>query len=151
VVVFKWTEDALVLTVEDNGKGFHPAFEKGMGLLGIDERVGRLSGHVQVTSSRGKGDVHPRYTAGTGHGRKRSSLMIRTALADDHIVLRVGLKSLLERQRDFAIVGEAGDGRELLRVVDEVTPDVVITDIGMPKLNGGKRRFRLWRSTLARA
>lgn len=62
--------------------------------------------------------------------------MIRIALADDHIVLRAGLKSLLERQRDFEIVGEAGDGRELLRVVDEVTPDVVITDIGMPKLNG---------------
>jgi len=62
--------------------------------------------------------------------------MIRIALADDHIVLRAGLKSLLERQRDFEIVGEAGDGRELLRVVDEVAPDVVITDIGMPKLNG---------------
>ncbi len=62
--------------------------------------------------------------------------MIRIALADDHTVLRAGLKSLLERQRDFQVVGEAGDGRELLRVVDETTPDIVITDIGMPKLNG---------------
>jgi RNA polymerase sigma factor (sigma-70 family) len=62
--------------------------------------------------------------------------VIRIALADDHTVLRAGLRSLLERQRDFEIVGEASDGRELLRVVDEVTPDVVITDIGMPKLNG---------------
>ncbi|WP_446743385.1 response regulator [Silvibacterium acidisoli] len=64
--------------------------------------------------------------------------MIRIALADDHTVLRAGLKMLLERQRDFEIVGEASDGRELLRVVDEVTPDVVVTDIGMPKLNGAE-------------
>ena len=62
--------------------------------------------------------------------------MIRIALADDHTVLRAGLKSLLERQRDFEVVGEAGDGRELLRVVDDTTPDVVVTDIGMPTLNG---------------
>ncbi len=64
--------------------------------------------------------------------------MIRIVLADDHIVLRAGLKSLLERQRDFEVVGEAGDGRELLRTVDEATPDVVITDISMPRLNGAE-------------
>ena len=62
--------------------------------------------------------------------------MVRIVLADDHNVLRAGLKSLLERQRDFQVVGEAGDGRELLRLVEELTPDVVITDIGMPRLNG---------------
>jgi two-component system response regulator NreC len=62
--------------------------------------------------------------------------MIRIVLADDHNVLRAGLKSLLERQRDFKVVGEASDGRELLRLVEELTPDVVITDIGMPRLNG---------------
>lgn len=64
--------------------------------------------------------------------------MIRIALADDHTVLRAGLRSLLERQRDFTVVGEASDGRELLRVVEETTPDVVITDIGMPRLNGAE-------------
>ena len=62
--------------------------------------------------------------------------MIRIALADDHIVLRAGLKLLLERQRDFEVVAEASDGRELLRLVEELSPDVVITDIGMPRLNG---------------
>ncbi len=59
VVVVKWSKDALVLIVEDDGRGFRPALEKGMGLLGIEERVSRLSGHVQVTSSPGKGtSVH---------------------------------------------------------------------------------------------
>jgi DNA-binding NarL/FixJ family response regulator len=62
--------------------------------------------------------------------------MIRIVLADDHIVLRAGLKSLLDRQRDFEVVGESSDGRELLRVVDAMAPDVVVTDIAMPKLNG---------------
>ncbi len=69
--------------------------------------------------------------------------MIRIVLADDHIVLRAGLRSLLERQRDFQVVGEAGDGRELIRVVDETTPDVVVTDIGMPKLNGAEATSQL--------
>ncbi|HVR27564.1 MAG TPA: sensor histidine kinase [Candidatus Polarisedimenticolia bacterium] len=55
VVVFKSTNDALVLAIEDNGKGFRPASEKGLGLLGIEERVGRLSGRVQVTSSPNNG------------------------------------------------------------------------------------------------
>ena len=55
VVNYKWTNDALVLKIEDNGKGFRPAAEKGLGLLGIEERVGRLYGHVQVTSLPDKG------------------------------------------------------------------------------------------------
>ena len=71
--------------------------------------------------------------------------MIRIALADDHTVLRAGLKSLLERQRDFEVVGEATDGRELLQVVDETTPDVVITDIGMPRLNGAEATSQIVR------
>jgi signal transduction histidine kinase len=55
VVDFKWTNEALVLTIEDNGNGFRPGLEKGMGLLGIEERVGRILGHVKVTSLLGKG------------------------------------------------------------------------------------------------
>ncbi len=55
IVVFKWTSEALQLTIEDNGKGFRPGSDKGMGLLGMEERVGRLSGRVQVTSLPNKG------------------------------------------------------------------------------------------------
>ncbi|WP_246409787.1 sensor histidine kinase [Granulicella aggregans] len=54
-VSFRSTNETLLLTVEDNGKGFRPASEKGMGLLGIEERVGRLAGLVRVTSSPDKG------------------------------------------------------------------------------------------------
>jgi two-component system response regulator NreC len=62
--------------------------------------------------------------------------MIRIVLADDHVVLRSGLRALLERHADFEVVGEANDGRELVKLVADLEPDVVVTDIGMPNLNG---------------
>lgn len=61
---------------------------------------------------------------------------LRIVLADDHTVMRSGLRLLLEREPDFSVVGEAQDGREVLRVVDEESPDVVVMDIAMPNLNG---------------
>lgn len=60
----------------------------------------------------------------------------RIVLADDHTIMRNGLRLVLERQSDFSIVGEASNGREALEVVDRVAPDVVIMDIAMPLLNG---------------
>lgn len=55
IVVFKSVDEVLNLTISDNGKGFNPVIEKGMGLLGIEERVARLSGYARFTSSPGKG------------------------------------------------------------------------------------------------
>jgi two-component system, NarL family, response regulator NreC len=61
---------------------------------------------------------------------------IRVLLADDHGIVRKGLRFLLERQQNIEIVGEAGDGREAVRLAEEMRPDVVIIDIAMPLLNG---------------
>ncbi len=61
---------------------------------------------------------------------------IRILLADDHAILRRGLKALLEREADMEVVGEAADGRETLKQVEELRPDVVVLDITMPNLNG---------------
>jgi DNA-binding NarL/FixJ family response regulator len=57
-------------------------------------------------------------------------------LADDHGVVRKGLRFLLERQGGFEIAGEAVDGREAVRLAEELGPDVIIMDIAMPQLNG---------------
>jgi two-component system, NarL family, response regulator NreC len=57
-------------------------------------------------------------------------------LADDHHVVRHGLRALLEREQDFSIVGEAADGREVIEVVLRLRPDVLILDLVMPKLQG---------------
>ena len=60
----------------------------------------------------------------------------RILLADDHPVVRDGLRALLEREPGLAIVAEAADGREAVRLAGEHMPDVVIMDLGMPVMNG---------------
>jgi two-component system, NarL family, response regulator NreC len=60
----------------------------------------------------------------------------RILLADDHGVVRKGLRYLLEREGIWEVAGEAGDGREAVRLATELQPDVVVMDIAMPGLNG---------------
>lgn len=61
---------------------------------------------------------------------------MRVLLADDHGIVRRGLKSLLETEPGLVVVGEAADGLEAIRLCEEHQPDLLILDIGMPKLNG---------------
>jgi len=62
--------------------------------------------------------------------------MVRIVLADDHPIVRDGLKKLLQLEDDFVVVGEAGDGREVLDKVRELDPDVLLLDLRMPNLDG---------------
>ena len=61
---------------------------------------------------------------------------IRILLADDHIIIRSGLRLLLEQQPDFKVIAEAADGHEAVQLAGEHHPQVAILDIGMPQLNG---------------
>jgi two-component system, NarL family, response regulator NreC len=61
---------------------------------------------------------------------------IRILLADDHQLMRSGLRLLIEQQPDLAVVGEAADGREAVAMAKSLRPDVVVMDIAMPNLNG---------------
>jgi DNA-binding NarL/FixJ family response regulator len=63
-------------------------------------------------------------------------MTIRIFLADDHAVMRDGLRALLERDPELRVVGGAGDGREAVRQMLTLRPDVAILDIAMPGLNG---------------
>jgi DNA-binding NarL/FixJ family response regulator len=61
---------------------------------------------------------------------------IKVLLADDHTIVRQGLRVLLEAEPDIAVVGEAGNGREAVQMTKKILPDVVVMDIAMPGLNG---------------
>lgn len=62
--------------------------------------------------------------------------MIRILIADDHGIVRQGIRSILEKEADFEIVGEAADGRSALEAMETARPEVVVMDIAMPGLNG---------------
>ena len=62
-------------------------------------------------------------------------MSVRIVLADDHVLVRQSLKAMLERE-GFIVVGEAAHGREAVRIVRQVVPDVAVLDIGMPLFNG---------------
>jgi DNA-binding NarL/FixJ family response regulator len=62
--------------------------------------------------------------------------MIKIVLADDHPVVRQGLRAVFEAEADFSVVGETGEGLDAVRLVEELGPDVAVLDVMMPGLNG---------------
>ena len=63
-------------------------------------------------------------------------MSIKVLIADDHQIMREGLRALLEKEFDIQVLGEADDGRMILRMARELEPDVIIMDVAMPDLNG---------------
>lgn len=68
--------------------------------------------------------------------RNPKSKIVRVLLAEDHTIVRKGLRSLLDGETGIEVIGEAGDGREAIEKVRQLRPDVVLMDITMPGLNG---------------
>ncbi|MGQ9475769.1 MAG: response regulator transcription factor [Actinomycetota bacterium] len=78
--------------------------------------------------------AHRKHIVTKGEGTKR--VEIRVLLADDHAILREGLSSLMEKQEDIVVVGEATDGQECLEKTDLLRPDLVVMDIKLPGKSG---------------
>jgi two-component system, NarL family, response regulator NreC len=73
------------------------------------------------------------------HAGRRTRILV----ADDHTIVRQGLRAILEIEPDFEVVGEAADGREAVRKAVNLAPDVVIMDVSMPKMNGLEATARI--------
>ena len=151
------------LAVSDRGRGFDPDAIReatGLGLLSIRERVELLGGRMQIRSAAGMGSRF-RITVPDGDGSSSSTerrrqrredwsegdgqaetqaeateTTYRIVVADDHEIVRQGLRALFDEEADMELVGEAANGREAVNVAYESKPDVVIMDVSMPLMSG---------------
>ena len=137
-------DDQVELVVEDSGPGDGRRVRRG----GCAARP-RPDGHARARPVAGGPLQHRqpsrRRHAGRGHAAparrprdEEGRLMgrVRILLADDHTVVRQGLRKLLEERPDWEVIAEAGDGREAVRLAEQQKPDVAILDVAMPLLNG---------------
>jgi CheY-like chemotaxis protein len=141
---------ALKMAGEDGG---------GFGLFSIRERLSLLGGRMDIDSAPGRGSrfilTAPGGVAGAARRNDTSDeapsgarqagaqlrapepgARIRVLLADDHAVVREGLKGVLGEEPDIQVVGEAAHGMEAVELADELRPDVVLMDVSLPLLDG---------------
>ena len=120
----------LSVAVADDGVGFDPdepgLRSRRLGLTSMEERARALGGTLSI-------DVAPR---GGDHHRARGAAVIRVLIADDHAVVREGLRAFLALQDDIDVVGEAADGEEAVQAVARLAPDVALVDLVMPRVDG---------------
>jgi PAS domain S-box-containing protein len=153
--------DLLRITVSDKGQGFDvdrilPELgqEECFGLLSVRERLELMGGRLEIESEPGGGAsfhlvVPMRKTAAPEVEEPAAEFTeealstpvpvhrgVRVLLVDDHVVMRQGLSSMLGRQQEIEVVGEAADGEEGVQMARELQPDVILMDISMPRMNG---------------
>jgi signal transduction histidine kinase/ActR/RegA family two-component response regulator len=145
----------LEISVADRGSGFNPddVKKKGFGLLRIRERLELIGGQLEMESAPGEGsrfmirvpiglvgirtvESAPQTERTIPRPKSLVSSVVRLLVADDHAVMRQGLASSLGQEPDMVIVGEAADGRMAVEKARSLQPDVVLMDIGMPKMGG---------------
>ena len=126
-------DEFLDVSVSDDGVGLDPR-RRARRVRAARDRGARPRARRHPCASRARPATAPRWRSACRSLTWRRRL--RVLLADDHGIVRRGLRSLIETQPDFKVVAEAGDGLEALKLCDEHQPDTLILDIAMPKMNG---------------
>ncbi len=155
----------VTLSIADDGRGFDPAALEqrptpsgGFGLLNMAERLRRLGGSLKVHSGPDNGPgttivATVPYPAAVSEPRPdpapdREQVTFRVVVVDDHPAIRTGLAALLDAQPDMAVIGQAADGEEGVRLVATLQPEVALIDLRLPKLGGVEAIARLTRMNL---
>jgi CheY-like chemotaxis protein len=145
----------LEIIVTDRGAGFNPSMPnpKGFGLLRIQHRLELIGGNLEIKSDPGKGsritivvplaqempvqaDSGPQSGTAIPRTERPLSGIIRLLIVDDHAVMRQGLATSLGQEPDMTIIGEASDGKTALEKARRLQPEVILMDLGMPKMSG---------------
>ncbi|MEX0647761.1 MAG: PAS domain S-box protein [Balneolaceae bacterium] len=138
-----------------------PGEEGGFGLFNISERIDLLGGSLKIISNSGKGTKavllvplkgkqaefkipeSPRIlsqenntSATLAPADSQKDSRIRVLLVDDHKMMREGLRKIIEEEEDLVVVAEASDGKEAVKMTNEISPDVIVMDVNMPIMNG---------------
>lgn len=170
------SDDALRILVADQGRGFDPdaamtsdPMSSRYGLFSIRERMAVMGGALTLNSAPGKGTsvtiaipykreeatsnpVHlSESRSGTGARsaagpNQAKGGVVRVLLADDHAMVRQGLRSILDSYEDITIVGEAGNGVEAVNLAGSLKPHVVVMDLNMPIMDGIEATRRIKQS-----
>jgi CheY-like chemotaxis protein len=142
------------LEIVDHGKGVKAGTERssfagaptlGVGIPGMRERIRQLGGQLEVEFSNEGTRVYatlPREASAesaeqsTGELFRRPDTRKRILIADDHEVMRRGLRGLVESQEEWSVCGEAIEGHEAISKTKELHPDLLILDVSMPGMSG---------------
>ena len=155
-----YTPSTIKVSISDDGVGFEPSSSRGMlsptgggfGLTSMQERARLAGGRIEVRGAPGMGtqielaipyqppaqEVRPLTGPSMTVSRPQTSEtgVIRVLVVDDHEVARQGIRNIVEQANDLTVVGEAGDGEAGIEQIQTLSPDVVLMDIRMPKLDG---------------
>jgi two-component system response regulator NreC len=141
-IVVRFARSELRITVEDNGRGFNPrklydsnSRMMSSGFWTIRQRMADIGAAFRVSTADGHGTVIEMMVPYSS-GKLMSEEKISVLLADDHTILRHGLRRILAAEDDIEVVAEAANGLEAVKLAKQLQPNVVIMDISMPDQDG---------------
>ena len=141
-VVLAYGEHSVRLLVEDDGRGFEPGshapgLDGGFGLGGISQRAALIGADLEIDASPGWGTRVRVFVPNAPTAKPiEATDLIRVVLADDHVLVRQGVRRMIDAMPGVVLVSEAGNGSEAIAQALDLAPHVVLMDVNMPGIDG---------------